>query len=69
MLAGILSIDRVLLIVAADDGPRPQTSSISTSSNLSGRPGDRGGDQDRPGAARTPRAVEAEIAQLPPRWI
>src|SRR5436190_1431816 len=25
MLAGILSIDRVLLIVAADDGPRPQT--------------------------------------------
>src|SRR5258708_39601942 len=26
MLAGVLSIDRVLLIVAADDGPRPQTS-------------------------------------------
>jgi selenocysteine-specific elongation factor len=25
MLAGVLSIDRVLLIVAADDGPRPQT--------------------------------------------
>src|SRR5436189_3359813 len=25
MLAGILSIDRVLLVVAADDGPRPQT--------------------------------------------
>ncbi|HTQ33057.1 MAG TPA: selenocysteine-specific translation elongation factor [Stellaceae bacterium] len=25
MLAGMLSIDRVLLIVAADDGPRPQT--------------------------------------------
>src|SRR3954464_4935196 len=25
MLAGILSIDRVLLIVAADDGPKPQT--------------------------------------------
>src|SRR3954465_1177209 len=25
MRAGILSIDRVLLIVAADDGPRPQT--------------------------------------------
>ncbi|HEX3862052.1 MAG TPA: selenocysteine-specific translation elongation factor [Stellaceae bacterium] len=25
MLAGILSIDQVLLIVAADDGPRPQT--------------------------------------------
>src|SRR5690349_22688115 len=25
MLAGVLSIDRVLLVVAADDGPRPQT--------------------------------------------
>jgi selenocysteine-specific elongation factor len=25
MLAGILAIDRVLLVVAADDGPRPQT--------------------------------------------
>jgi selenocysteine-specific elongation factor len=25
MLAGVLAIDRVLLIVAADDGPRPQT--------------------------------------------
>ncbi|MGA8402973.1 MAG: selenocysteine-specific translation elongation factor [Stellaceae bacterium] len=25
MLAGVLSIDRVLLIVAADDGPKPQT--------------------------------------------
>ncbi len=25
MLAGMLSIDRVLLVVAADDGPRPQT--------------------------------------------
>ena len=25
MLAGVLGIDRVLLIVAADDGPRPQT--------------------------------------------
>ena len=25
MLAGVLSIDRVMLIVAADDGPRPQT--------------------------------------------
>src|SRR5437763_1780194 len=25
MLAGVLSIDRVLLIIAADDGPRPQT--------------------------------------------
>src|SRR5712691_11344290 len=25
MLAGVLSIDRVLMIVAADDGPRPQT--------------------------------------------
>ena len=25
MLAGVLSIDRVLLIVAAGDGPRPQT--------------------------------------------
>src|SRR3954452_5961805 len=25
MLAGVLSIDRVLLIVAADNGPRPQT--------------------------------------------
>src|SRR3974377_869226 len=25
MLAGVLSIDRVILIVAADDGPRPQT--------------------------------------------
>src|SRR5215469_7621015 len=25
MLAGVLSIDRVLLIVAADDGPMPQT--------------------------------------------
>ena len=25
MLAGVLSIDRILLIVAADDGPRPQT--------------------------------------------
>src|SRR5438132_1209901 len=25
MLAGVMSIDRVLLIVAADDGPRPQT--------------------------------------------
>src|ERR1700741_1819156 len=25
MLAGVLSIDRVLLIVAADDGPRQQT--------------------------------------------
>src|SRR5437868_1588627 len=25
MLAGVLSIDRALLIVAADDGPRPQT--------------------------------------------
>src|ERR1700740_1854691 len=25
MLAGVLSIDHVLLIVAADDGPRPQT--------------------------------------------
>src|SRR3984885_2545879 len=25
MLAGVLSIDRMLLIVAADDGPRPQT--------------------------------------------
>src|SRR5262249_19779578 len=25
MLAGVLSIDQVLLIVAADDGPRPQT--------------------------------------------
>src|SRR5579884_2956823 len=25
MLAGVLGIDRVLLVVAADDGPRPQT--------------------------------------------
>jgi selenocysteine-specific elongation factor len=25
MLAGVLSVDRVLLVVAADDGPRPQT--------------------------------------------
>jgi selenocysteine-specific elongation factor len=25
MLAGVLSIDRVLLVIAADDGPRPQT--------------------------------------------
>src|ERR1700761_1926832 len=25
MLAGVLSIDRVLLVVAADDGPKPQT--------------------------------------------
>ena len=25
MLAGVLSIDRVLVVVAADDGPRPQT--------------------------------------------
>src|SRR4030081_2845254 len=25
LLAGVLSIDRVLLVVAADDGPRPQT--------------------------------------------
>src|SRR6516164_1786575 len=25
MLAGVLAIDRVLLVVAADDGPRPQT--------------------------------------------
>src|SRR5271168_2382334 len=25
MLAGVLSINRVLLVVAADDGPRPQT--------------------------------------------
>jgi selenocysteine-specific elongation factor len=25
MLAGVLSIDRVMLVVAADDGPRPQT--------------------------------------------
>jgi selenocysteine-specific elongation factor len=25
MLAGVLSIDRILLVVAADDGPRPQT--------------------------------------------
>src|SRR5437899_9107775 len=25
MLAGVLSIERVLLVVAADDGPRPQT--------------------------------------------
>src|SRR5216117_1746609 len=25
MLAGVLSIDHVLLVVAADDGPRPQT--------------------------------------------
>src|ERR671926_1204734 len=25
MLAGVLSIDRVLLVVAADDGPMPQT--------------------------------------------
>jgi len=25
MLAGVLSIDRVLLVAAADDGPRPQT--------------------------------------------
>src|SRR4029077_8482180 len=25
MLAGVLSMERVLLVVAADDGPRPQT--------------------------------------------
>ena len=33
MLAGVLSIDRVLLIVAADDGPDRRQSNISTCSN------------------------------------
>ena len=56
MLAGVLSIDRVLLVVAADDGPRPQTLEHLDILELIGVAEVTGGrHQDRPGRARPHR--------------
>src|SRR4051812_32165619 len=65
MLAGILSIDRVLLIVAADDGPRPQTLEHLDILELIGIAEITGviTKIDRVTADRC-RAVEAEVAEL-----
>jgi selenocysteine-specific elongation factor len=65
MLAGVLSIDRVLLIVAADDGPRPQTLEHLDIIELIGVAEVTGvvTKIDRVPAERR-KAVEAEIAAL-----
>src|SRR5260221_14286795 len=65
MLAGVLSIDRVLLIVAADDGPRPQTLEHLDVLELIGVAEVTGGGTkiDRVPAERL-AAVEAELAAL-----
>ena len=65
MLAGVLSIDRVLLIVAADDGPKPQTLEHLEILDLIGVPEVTGvvTKNDRVDAARRD-AVVAEVASL-----
>ena len=65
MLAGVLSINRVLLIVAADDGPRPQTLEHLEILELIGIAEVTGvvTKIDRVDAARR-EAVETEIATL-----
>src|SRR5579885_1478765 len=65
MLAGVLSIDRVLLVVAADDGPRPQTLEHLDVLGLIGVSEVTGvlTKIDRVGAERR-AAVEAEVAVL-----
>ncbi len=65
MLAGVLAIDRVLLVVAADDGPRPQTIEHLDILELIGVADITGvvTKTDRAGADRT-AAVVAEVAVL-----
>jgi selenocysteine-specific elongation factor len=65
MLAGILVIDRVLLVVAADDGPRPQTTEHLDILELIGVADITGvvTKTDRAGPERT-AAVVAEVAAL-----
>src|SRR5207245_4647269 len=65
MLAGVLSIDRVLLVVAADDGPRPQTLEHLDILELIGVPELTGvvTKVDRVERART-EAVVAELGEL-----
>ena len=65
MLVGAGEIDAALLVVAADDGPRPRPSSTSSCSMRSGSPRRRGRDEDRRGRRSSGvEVVRSEVATL-----
>ncbi len=61
MVAGATGVSCALLVVAADDGVMPQTTSTPSSSTFSPRPRRRRRDEGRPRRPGAHRAVTAEI--------